>query len=281
MATQATGQQVEVKLITPTYANYLLTLNSKNRKVNDRRVNRYASEMMQGLWKFNGDAIRISKSGVILDGQHRLMACVKSGVSFNSVVINGLDDSVFDTIDIGKIRSTGDVFYIKGVKSASQKSSIIRSYLSMKNDSFGTPASEGSTSITNTKAINEYNSRPEYWDALTNETMRLYNAFNMVASASFIGSFCALFNDIHEDNIVIDFCENMYVNNTSGLNVIDVMRNHLIRNRVSTRKMKRLTLNAYYIKTFNAFVTNKDMKIISFNEEREEFPQIINPRIKY
>lgn len=100
--------------MTPAWAADLLEANTKNRHVSQTLVDMYAKDMQQNKWAANGDAIRVSKSGVLLDGQHRLLACVQSGKSFTTVLVTGLDDEVRSTIDIGRKRSLADELNMTG-----------------------------------------------------------------------------------------------------------------------------------------------------------------------
>ena len=94
---------IEIAEITPAYAAELLKQNTNNRPVRPSHV-RFLSEAMQrGEFLFNGDAIRISKDNVILDGQHRLLAVVKSNIALKVVVVRGLESEVFKTIDVDKL----------------------------------------------------------------------------------------------------------------------------------------------------------------------------------
>ena len=74
----------------------------KNRKVDDNLVDRYAHQMKKGLWDVNGEGIIIAESGRLLNGQHRLHAVIKSGKTIQSVVIYGVEEEAFKTIDTGK-----------------------------------------------------------------------------------------------------------------------------------------------------------------------------------
>lgn len=105
--------------ITPAIAKELLELNTDNRPVKERTVLLYSEEMKAGNWKFNGDSIRFSKAGRLIDGQHRLMAIIKSGTTQIFNVQTGLDDDSFAVIDIGKNRSAGDVLAMAKYKSPS------------------------------------------------------------------------------------------------------------------------------------------------------------------
>lgn len=108
--------QFELKEITPAVAEALLQRNTINRPLNKNVVFRYARQMENGDWKSNGEAIRIGADGTLLDGQHRLAAIVKTGLSIPLLVVSGLEKDVICTIDTGKPRSIADHLEIFGVK---------------------------------------------------------------------------------------------------------------------------------------------------------------------
>jgi hypothetical protein len=101
--------KISNETITPDIARQMLAANGGNRSVSESNVKKIVRSMLAGEFVFNGDAIRIDADGELLDGQHRLIACVESGVSFQSIVIRGLDRSVFRTIDQGRIRTAANV----------------------------------------------------------------------------------------------------------------------------------------------------------------------------
>ena len=110
--------KAELLSITPAFAELLLKSNTANRHVTESHVAYLVKEIKAGRWKVNGDTIRISKSGLIIDGQHRLLAIVRAGVTIESWVVTGLPDDVFDTIDVGKRRSPGDTLECRGEQNA-------------------------------------------------------------------------------------------------------------------------------------------------------------------
>lgn len=95
--------------IDPNKARELLSLNTKNRKLSRKLVEKYAADMTSGRWPYNGDPIRVSATNVLLDGQHRLQAIVDSGVTIEAELIEKLPDDVAMTIDGGRKRSPADV----------------------------------------------------------------------------------------------------------------------------------------------------------------------------
>lgn len=94
--------------ITPEVAERLLSLNIDNRVVRSDAVARYADDMRNGRFLHTGATISIDTEGRILDGQHRLLACVESGVTIRSIIISGLEPEAFTATDKGTRRSMAD-----------------------------------------------------------------------------------------------------------------------------------------------------------------------------
>lgn len=104
----------EVVTITPEIAGNLLSRNTQNRPLSEARVQKYAREMTEGRWLMNGEPILFDRHGKLINGQHRLYACIRSGVSFECVVGQGLGDDVFPTLDQHGKRTIADVLSIDG-----------------------------------------------------------------------------------------------------------------------------------------------------------------------
>lgn len=101
--------------ITPEKAQEYLKHNTENyRGLNKDRIISYANDMKKNAWQFNGEAIKFSESGKLIDGQHRLHAIVRAGVPVDMLVIRGVDDSV-NMYDIGSTRSLGQIAKARGI----------------------------------------------------------------------------------------------------------------------------------------------------------------------
>ena len=105
---------IELAEITPDEAEGILERNDRNRGIAGQVVDKYARDMKAGNWALNGQTIKIGKSGRLLDGQHRLSACIKSGVPFKAILVQGLDEDVFDTFDLGAARSLSAILGDRG-----------------------------------------------------------------------------------------------------------------------------------------------------------------------
>ncbi len=114
------------ELITPEVARKYLALNTGNRNPRDGRVNAYAEAMKKGQWRANGESIKFSKSGRLIDGQNRLMAAAKSGVTVTMLVVRGLDDTAQESMDIGANRKLSDTLTFRGEKNVAVLATTIR-----------------------------------------------------------------------------------------------------------------------------------------------------------
>ena len=120
MSFQGYREVASIETITPEMAKKIFDNNLPgNRHVSDPFVQKYANKMKEEKWELNGESIKISADGRLLDGQHRLLACVRSGKPFTTVIIRGLPSSAFSTIDIGRRRSVAQILRQSGFHSTS------------------------------------------------------------------------------------------------------------------------------------------------------------------
>ncbi len=106
-------------IVTPEEARlWLDTKRSKNRPISENAVAKYTQEMLAGRFVDNAKGLVFGVSGNLLDGQHRLSACVRANKPFPTTITWGVPDEYFDTIDDCNLRSLADVLHIKGETSS-------------------------------------------------------------------------------------------------------------------------------------------------------------------
>jgi hypothetical protein len=106
------------EVITPQKAKEYLQSNSGNRPVNRRMVLRYAQDIADGRWMVSSQAIGFDINNRLVDGQHRLMACVEANAPFTTYVARGLEPETFKVIDTGYGRTGGQIARIAGIDNA-------------------------------------------------------------------------------------------------------------------------------------------------------------------
>jgi hypothetical protein len=108
--------------ITPEVAERWLEKNTNNRRLNkpldDRTVLGYAHDMKLGRWHLTGEPLMFDWNGDLLNGQHRLWACIIAETPFESVVVFGVDPEARIVIDTGKKRTLGNYLTMKTERDA-------------------------------------------------------------------------------------------------------------------------------------------------------------------
>lgn len=112
-------------LITPNVAAELMTLNTNNRKIKNRKISNYARDMRAEKWNADASDIKFDTYGQLLDGQNRLLACIEADVPFPTLVRTGLDPAARDHVDTGAARTTADAFRMHEVPDANVTAAAI------------------------------------------------------------------------------------------------------------------------------------------------------------
>lgn len=125
------GLSFELVTITPPIAREWLdsTDHSIQRRLNWPHVMYLAKEMKAGNWDLNGQPIQVDKAGNVVNGQHRLNACIESQCAFTSLVVFGVETKAIHTIDAGqKTRGLGDILRITfpGLKYQNETAAAIK-----------------------------------------------------------------------------------------------------------------------------------------------------------
>lgn len=104
----------EIISVSPEMAEKWLGKNVRNRHISQMIVARYARSMRNHEWLLTGEAVKFGVNGDLLDGQHRLLAIIDSGVTVRLCVIRGLAAGCQDVLDTGKGRKAADQLSIHG-----------------------------------------------------------------------------------------------------------------------------------------------------------------------
>lgn len=116
-----------VETITPQMAKDILERNINNRSPKWGKVHQYALDITAGRWKVNGESIKFSPSGRLLDGQNRMWAVVEADQPIETVIAWNVDDDAQVTVDTGVQRSFADVLRMRGIKNSVAVAAVTRS----------------------------------------------------------------------------------------------------------------------------------------------------------
>lgn len=94
--------------VTPALASAWLGVGRFNRRINYNTVNKYVRQINSDLWRCTHQGIAFTREGVLIDGQHRLLAIVKANKTVPLVVFLNQSLENFAFIDCGRNRSNLD-----------------------------------------------------------------------------------------------------------------------------------------------------------------------------
>lgn len=101
------------EVITPSDAEELLTHNWDNRKLKEDIIEKVGRDAVAGKFRTNGETIIIGPEprSRLLDGQNRLRAIADSGVPVVTLVVRGIPEEYWPSIDTGSSRTAYDVLH--------------------------------------------------------------------------------------------------------------------------------------------------------------------------
>ena len=142
----STKTQFKVEHISPEMAQEWVsnTKDKLQRKSHESTVKEYVKYMKNGEWVLNYEPIILSVNKSVLDGLHRLKACIASGVSFPSLVvynsIEAAENEMFNTYDRGTGRTLGDVLSARKIHYSNATASTANLYHQLINNRIGIAA---------------------------------------------------------------------------------------------------------------------------------------------
>ena len=114
-----TKAEITTETITPAMALKYLENNHFNRRLNEGRVKELARKIKEGKYVMPPDAIAFDTKGRLVNGQHRLLACVEANTPIESIVYRDADERIFMVTDIGMRKSAGQALSTVGFRQQS------------------------------------------------------------------------------------------------------------------------------------------------------------------
>jgi hypothetical protein len=115
-----------VEMITPDIAANYLECNTNNRNASWRTVDKYSHALKEDQWRLNGETIKFDSTGKLIDGQHRLKACMESGFPILTIVVRGLSPVAFQAIDQGQVRSFSEILEARKYRQPMKLAAAVR-----------------------------------------------------------------------------------------------------------------------------------------------------------
>jgi hypothetical protein len=266
---------ISIEKVGPAKAKAFLDKNERNRPLNDKLVDLYAYDMKQGKWVFNNDAICFNSQGALSNGQHRLNAIIRSGQTCEFVVIRKMEDDAFKYMDTQKKRTAADVLAIEGVSEANRIAAIANFVMNFERNSFSNALTQsrkgkGMSNADISNFVHRHKTK------LLESIPYGYNKGNRsLIPPSTLSGLYFLFAK-KDENLADKFCHQLIVGTElSSDNPIYLLRQKLIANIRSIKKMAKIHRLALICKAWNFYVTGKKVTHFGWNSMSEPFPKPI------
>lgn len=266
--------------VSPQFANYILEkFNTRNRHQNEKHVSILVQNILKGLWMFNGDTICFDADGVLIDGQHRLKAIVKSGITLPCLIVSGLDPKSIETKDTNiKPRNMQDLLQLDGVPDAGNLSSICTKFFALKK---GVTAVAGGNKNTGGHCdiqplrlrVAHYYKHQDLYNTILKHA-RSWDKGTRLIPRNDIGGIMLylLLEKNHDWNQVYTFFDLLH-DYSAPLPIPSMgeLRRKLQTDAIKRRehRMPATFRQALIAKTWNFYLCNKPTKILSYSPEKE------------
>lgn len=257
----------EIIKITPVVAKGWLNKNFNNRGINEKTVREYASDMINGRWKCNGEAIKFDNRGHLIDGQHRLNAITLSNTSQDMLVVRGLDPQVFDSIDIGRMRSTANVMEVKNIPHFNRVASAL-AVVVMYDKGVGSRVRDRIKPNQSLELLDKYADLPDAMEEIG-------VARPILLGRSLFDGLYYIFRRI-DKGMAKEYMQAIRDGvGIESFNAWRQLRERLIRNYTSMNKLDEVQIAALIIKGWNLARQGRDSAKLGWAATKEEFPKAI------
>lgn len=265
------GLTVGIVIVTPDLAYEWLKRNRKNRRLRQRRIDGYARQMSIGRWKLNGETIVFDRNGNLIQGQHRLHACIKAGVPFTTLIVRGVEADVFSTLDQHGKRTTADNFDLVGeVNSAVLAAAATKLVLYERGLLYTGGAGDRDVSVEDAlEALDRHSN--------LRESVQVARSVGRLAPPSMLTTLHYLFAG--NDHELAGWFFNALATGEKlrKTDAVYLLRERLIFNGASKARLREKDLAALVIKAWNAHRSGKAIKTLrwrNYGDSPESFPKI-------
>lgn len=285
----ASCQSVSMALeeITPDKAAFYLHYNIANNRPINKKIEEYKRDMLAGDWQDGHPApIVFDVDGNLIDGQHRLMAIVQTGVTISVWVYRGAETKTQETIDAGKSKTLDHHLHMRGEKNVNTLCSIIRGIYNYEcNDK--SIERRFPRSMSNRQALHMLDENGDYYRSLTSFSKRFHQqipSMRRVLTKKRIALLRHALLDVAPQEEVDTYFQLLAGQDVEGHSQpFGALRKRLEEMSVKFGSGRGLrpnenAVNAYCIKTWNAYVSGETVAKLGWSSggsRPEKFPQII------
>ena len=252
----------EVMDITPDMAKKILAhRNKNNRPIRYTHLEKLSDAIEKDEWKVTNQGIAFDHDGNLIDGQHRLAAILQTRKTVKMMVATNMDKGIFDVVDTGSKRSTGDALDILGSEHGRIVSAALKIYICYQK--FPEKAWSGAAiqQPSTSDVIAIYKDRQDEIEALLSVIKKKHRNFKCFSMSLGLVLSILLLDAGWSDMQIWEFWDCVTLGaNLPPDSVVLSFRNQLSDPHFRKRHYgtQRYMLNAF-IKCFNSYITNESI----------------------
>jgi hypothetical protein len=261
---------VEWVYVGPHKASLILEKNTRNRRFRKRQVDQLATAMVEGRFYPNGDTIKIYDDNVLADGQHRLLAIIKSKTSHWLLIVSNIkEDTTRRTFDRGRKRTNADDLTIDGELNTVSLASTIAIQWRFENKCFS------STAIPDAQQSEDVLNR----NPALRQAIQVGRLTRDLLPQSW-GAWCFY----HAEQAGVDNVRQFFSDLASGAGLdsdspVLRLRNRLLENKIGKSRLPKTELCALTLKAIGYWRDGVSTKLLKMGT-KEPFPFLFEPQDK-
>lgn len=264
---------IEWILVTPTQAEEWMKRNTKNRNLKPGYVSFYAEEIKTGNWMANGQTVIFGRDGVLIDGQHRLAAIIQADQPAPLLVVRGIVNDAFKSVDRGRSRVMADLLTMAGESNGATIACACRYLYSFQhNGRFG--KSWGRVTFSRVEEILNQNPNLRVSASFAAAQAHVFS----IGSPSLFCTMHYLLSEADDEHAAAFFDRLSTGADLSSGHPILQLRNLVLKNRTATVRYPVDMIGRFCIKAWNLWVTD-DRKQALRVDDREEL-KVEKPKSK-
>lgn len=245
---------VSQAIIDSTMAAAMLVYNrSNNRKPKPASILRFKNDMISERWRLTHEGIAFNSIGELIDGQHRLKACVETECSFPSLVFFGFDE--MGVVNTGTVRDAAAAAKIVGMDAENKDMATLRNFLMGSNNKFD--------GFTNSEMLENYVKHQTMLE-WSREVFKTQGGGSKIITGPVRGAFARAYYHVEVSRLVrmADVLRLEVPATEPGDRSVISLRNAIEANPSQGGSLIRRDTYCKTLRTIQAYMAGEDLKII-------------------
>jgi hypothetical protein len=254
--------------------------NGRNRPVGDTILNHLSKILRLGEFLFTGETIIFDSEGQLINGQHRLRACIKTKVPLHTFVVFGVDPRVFRVLDQHSKRTAGQVLSMMDEKNATLLAACVSAVRYFYLTGIPNSAQGGKSGVERSTIDELIEGLDKYQDIRESVAFCKKLDSSLFKSGSMMAAMHWIFSRVQADtaNEFFTHLTNATIpTEDTRWQPLQTLYRSLLEGNVKNKhrqSLNKMVTEAYTVKTWNGIVRGDKVKQLVWRDG-EDFPRVV------